>query len=432
MGQFDVVIAGASVAGCTAATLFARQGARVALLESKSDLTAYKTLCTTYIQPAALPVMTEIGLADELDKVGAVRNLPTWWTGWGWISPQPATAGEILPYGYNVRRQTMDPLVRRIAAETPGVELYLGTAIDELVLDGQVVTGVRAGGRTFQAPLVVGADGRKSTVARLARTPTKTGTNNRFSYFAQFDDVPLAGNKSVGWFLEPDVAYAMPHDAGVTVIAIIPHKAKLDEFRAAPEASFRAFVRALPDAPSIDDGRLRGRVIPALDTPNVRRSAAGPGYALIGDAALTSDPLWGTGCAWAFLSAKWLVEATAAALGDGPRLRTALVHYRRRHRRQLRGHDHLICDYASGRPFNPIERLMFSAAARDDQTARHMHAFASRVIDAHTFLSPAALSRALVVNAAYGLHSRPHQHDQVPTTLPAGTLALNDKEKIHG
>jgi 2-polyprenyl-6-methoxyphenol hydroxylase-like FAD-dependent oxidoreductase len=54
---YDVAMVGASIAGCAAATLFARRGARVALIERRSDPDAYKTLCTHFIQPSAVPTM---------------------------------------------------------------------------------------------------------------------------------------------------------------------------------------------------------------------------------------------------------------------------------------------------------------------------------------------------------------------------------------
>ena len=38
--DFDVVIVGASVAGCTAARLYAQRGARVALVERRPDIDA--------------------------------------------------------------------------------------------------------------------------------------------------------------------------------------------------------------------------------------------------------------------------------------------------------------------------------------------------------------------------------------------------------
>ena len=44
----DVAIVGASVAGCTAAILFARAGVKVTLLERNSDPLVYKRVCTAF------------------------------------------------------------------------------------------------------------------------------------------------------------------------------------------------------------------------------------------------------------------------------------------------------------------------------------------------------------------------------------------------
>ena len=52
-GAYDVAIVGASTAGCTAARLFGLRGARVALIERRPALDAYKTVCTHFIQSSA-------------------------------------------------------------------------------------------------------------------------------------------------------------------------------------------------------------------------------------------------------------------------------------------------------------------------------------------------------------------------------------------
>jgi flavin-dependent dehydrogenase len=57
MKDYDVVIVGASIAGCATATFLGRQGARVALLESHSDPKAFKRMCTHALQPSATPTL---------------------------------------------------------------------------------------------------------------------------------------------------------------------------------------------------------------------------------------------------------------------------------------------------------------------------------------------------------------------------------------
>jgi menaquinone-9 beta-reductase len=51
---YDVAVVGAGIAGCTAATLLAREGASVALIGRHSDPNAYKALCTDFIQPSSV------------------------------------------------------------------------------------------------------------------------------------------------------------------------------------------------------------------------------------------------------------------------------------------------------------------------------------------------------------------------------------------
>ena len=45
VARFDVAVVGASVAGCTAACLFALSGVRVALIERRPDPCGYKVAC---------------------------------------------------------------------------------------------------------------------------------------------------------------------------------------------------------------------------------------------------------------------------------------------------------------------------------------------------------------------------------------------------
>ena len=80
----DVAVVGASIAGCTAAILFARRGLSVALLERETDPAAYKKICTHYIQPSAAPTLDRLGLIAPIESAGGVPNqLTDLWTRWG-------------------------------------------------------------------------------------------------------------------------------------------------------------------------------------------------------------------------------------------------------------------------------------------------------------------------------------------------------------
>ncbi|MFF4369482.1 NAD(P)/FAD-dependent oxidoreductase [Streptomyces sp. NPDC001594] len=398
---YDVVISGASIAGCAAAMLLARQGARVALLERRKEHGSYKVLCTHYLQSSARPVLEELGLISALEAAGAVRAYGRWYTRWGWAEPKPGLGGEPLPYAYNVRRSVLDRLLRDHAAATSGVDLLLGHTVIGLLSEGGCTVGVRVrtadGEHEVRAPLVVGADGNNSEVAKYAGAPARVHANARFSYFAHFRDLPTPDGLSQTWFLEPDVAYALPTDDGVTVMGVSPDRKKLPAFRADLENSFMTFLRELPGELPIDAAQRVTKITGTTHYPLYSRRPAGRGLALIGDAATTSDPVWGVGCGWALQSAQWLAEAVGPAVAGQGDLDRALKAYRRRHRRGLRAHQFMIADYAKGRPFNLFERLMFSAAARDADIARHLHRFAARLIGPVQLMNPAAVAKALLV-----------------------------------
>src|SRR2546423_15698905 len=74
--QYDVAIVGASIAGCTAATLYGRQGMRVALIERHADPAAYKTVCTHFVQSSGVPVVERLGLGGGGAPAGGRRTAP--------------------------------------------------------------------------------------------------------------------------------------------------------------------------------------------------------------------------------------------------------------------------------------------------------------------------------------------------------------------
>jgi menaquinone-9 beta-reductase len=390
--DFDVVVVGASTAGCTAARLLGQSGARVALVEKRPDMDAYKTVCTHYIQPSATPTIERLGLAAVLDERGAVHNSIDVWTPYGgWIR-----APEDVPYGYSVTRRTLDPILRRMTAETPGVELMAGQAAVGLVGDGRIggveLEDASRGRRRLTARVVVAADGRDSGLARLAGVPGRVRPHNRFFYWSYWSAVTPATKRARFWFTEPDCGYTFPNEDGLTLVLAAPHVNRLPEFRADLEGAYMRYMAALPDPASLEGATRESKVLGKLKLPNVSRPAARPGLAFVGDAALASDPLWGVGCGWAFQSAEWLADELGPAL-QGANVDAALERYRRVHRKRLGPHHFLIADQASARPANPFERAMFRAAARDEKAAHAFEAVGSRRRPPSDLFKPSVLAR---------------------------------------
>ncbi len=288
MDSYDAVVVGASIGGCTAARLLAQSGARVALVDRSPDPDAYKTVCTHYIQPSATPTIERLGLASLIEERGAIRNSIELWTPYsGWVVPPDG-----IPHGFNITRKVLDPLLRRLAADTPGVEYLPGLNVTGLSRNGRI-TGVEVENqarerRALSARLVVGADGRDSTIASLAEVPGKLKPHRRFFYWAYWTGVEPGRTRSRMWMLDPDFAYLFPNEGGQTIVLTAPHESRLPEFREDLEGAYMRDIARLPDAPDLSGATRVSKVLGKLRLPNVMRRAAQPGLALVGDAAPSS------------------------------------------------------------------------------------------------------------------------------------------------
>src|SRR6187402_2592079 len=379
---YDAVVVGASLAGCAAAIQLGRAGNRVALVEKQPDPQAFKRICSHFIQASGVPAIERLGLLEAMEAAGATRPRAHLWTQWGWIEAPPERAAR----GVNLRREVLDPMLRSTAAETPGVETMLGWTAQRLLKQGEDFAGVAARSpegeeREIRARLTIGADGRDSRVAELSGVPTKTYPHNRIAYGGYFEGgAPPHAPDATAWFLNPQWAAAFPTDNDLTFYAAMPTKDWLPRFKGDPARALVDFVANVPEAPPIREGRLVDTVMGKVDMTNRMRRPVAPGLALIGDAALATDPLFGVGCGWAFQSAEWLSDSVRPALqGDEP-LEKGLARYRRRHAKELRGHAFFIHDYSTGRRFNPGERMIWSAAARDPETATILDGMGTRQV----------------------------------------------------
>src|SRR6185437_10390496 len=328
------------------------------------------------------PKLERLELLDPMLDAGAVRSGIRIHTPAGWILPPPDRAAA----GVNLRRERLDPLIRERAVATPGVEMFAGWTVEDLVREDGAVRGVVARDTSGErlrllGTLTVGADGRGSRVAKLAGVPSRRVRHGRVAYGAYFAGADPEGTPAASlWMLDPDMAAAFPTDDGLTFYAVMPVKEHAARFREDPARALVETIRTIPDAPPIDEGRMVSKPQGKLDMTNVANRPAAPGLALVGDAALAIDPLWGVGCGWALQSAEWLADSVAPALTGSEPLGRGLRRYRRRHTRALRGHALMIYDYAGGRRMQPPERMLFAAATRDDRLASTMEAYGSRRI----------------------------------------------------
>jgi 2-polyprenyl-6-methoxyphenol hydroxylase-like FAD-dependent oxidoreductase len=343
-----------------------------------------------------VPAIERLGLAPLLERAGAVRSHAAAWTPFGgWLSVPPDT-----PRGFGITRRRLDPMLRELAAQTPGVELILGQKVVGVAADRDAVAGVDVEGtdrvrRRLSATLTVAADGRHSTLAQLVRVPARITPNNRFVYFGYWHDVETPRHEARLWLRDPDAAAAFPNEDGITMLAVVPHRRRLAEFRANPESAYRREIAAVPDGPGLGRAKLASKLIGNFRLPSRIRPAGDRRIAFVGDAALATDPLFGVGCGWAFQSAEWLAEQTLPAVLGAADLDRALKRYRRTFLLRLGPHHLQIANYSTGRPMRLNERLAMAAASKDPAVGAGIEEVASRRRSVIWLLDPRLNARIL-------------------------------------
>jgi len=175
--------------------------------------------------------------------------------------------------------------------------------------------------QALQARLVVGADGRNSTVARLAGSRKYNLTpNERFFYWSFFEGADPGPEPTVifhRW--SGNFVLAIPADSGLYQVLALPGLSDLPRFRQSLEESYLEYVRRCdPVARALSDARRVGKVFGMLRWEGFFREATGPGWVLAGDAGHFKDPSPGQGIQDAFRQVESLAPAILGAIGKSP------------------------------------------------------------------------------------------------------------------
>jgi electron transfer flavoprotein-quinone oxidoreductase len=169
--KFDVVIVGAGPAGCTAATVLARAGMKVALFE-RGDRPGTKNMFggVLYYTPELDELLPDFWNQAPLERY-VTRHILTFLTGDASFSVTSAdNEFGSPPYnGVTLLRAKFDPWYADKAEES-GAFLVPGTVVDDLIWDGNKVTGViaRRDEGEVLADVVIAADGANSLLAKKA------------------------------------------------------------------------------------------------------------------------------------------------------------------------------------------------------------------------------------------------------------------------
>jgi 2-polyprenyl-6-methoxyphenol hydroxylase-like FAD-dependent oxidoreductase len=308
--DFDVIIVGARCAGAPTGMLLARRGYKVLIVDRASFPS--DTLSTHVIQPHGVARLARWGLLDGIVASGCPA-IHTYAFHFGPLVIAGSPGTPEAKVAYCPRRTVLDKILVD-AAVASGAELREGFVVDEVVTSDGQVTGIRGRGNhgpdvTVTAPLVVGADGRNSIVAKSAspavynERPTLQG-----GYYAYWSGVPIEGRFEI-FIGEGCGAGLAPTNDGLTMIVGGWPLARYETKKRDHEKSYRSLVEELPALGArVRGARIESRVFGGA-TPNFFRKPFGHGWALVGDAGYIKDPITAQGMTDAFRDAEFLAAA---------------------------------------------------------------------------------------------------------------------------
>ena len=314
MDEHDVVIVGARCAGSPLAMLLAKAGVDVCVVDQArfpSD-----TLSTHIIQAHGVAMLDRLGLRDTLLDLGATEI-----DQFTLINDDVRIDGGPGPADFPpmcVRRVTLDDVLVK-AADTAGADVRTRTRVTGLIHDGGRVVGVETGDGPIRARLVVGADGMSSSVAGWAGAEeyhvTPGGRMMAVAYFEGVTD--MAGHLRIGR-VGDNAFIAAPADGGQYMAGVGISMSEKAAFAADREASFDRGLRAWPELADVVAGSTRvGPIKMITEWHSFFREAAGPGWALLGDAGHFKDFTPGQGISDALRQTDHLAPAIVAGLaGD--------------------------------------------------------------------------------------------------------------------
>jgi flavin-dependent dehydrogenase len=314
--MFDVIVVGARCAGAALAMLLARQGAKVLLLDRStfpSDIPHGH-----FIHRHGPRRLRTWGLLERVAvRTPAVSRMLID------VGDFPLRVGNLiedgLPWGYGPRRSTLDKLLIDAAVES-GAEFREGITVSEYVLRDGCVVGVRgraASGEEIdeRATLTVGADGRRSPLARAvdARVYKHVPTVLCY-YFSYWSDVETEDFELYIRTRARRVIFSFKTEDGLFAVFVGAPSEEFPDIRRDIDGAFMRTLDLAPDfAERIRAGRQQERYYGASDLPNFYRQPYGPGWALVGDAGLHKDPFLALGICDGWRDA----ELLANAIGDG-------------------------------------------------------------------------------------------------------------------
>jgi flavin-dependent dehydrogenase len=375
--NYDVIIIGARVAGASLAYECSKRGYKVLLVDRSSFPS--DILSTHNFFNNSVSMLKDMGVWDKLLQT----DTPLYKRAYIQFDDvvidgmYPEVDGEANCFC--VRRTHLDHILFENACAQEGVTAIEGFRVNDVILDdeGTVIgiVGINRHGKTerYSAKLVVGADGRNSTLRGLVQSEKKLSVPTDFaSYVGYFEGFQQEGDPCVEFYkIDDKLAIVFPTSDQLCVIGVmfpLADKEWIDRFKSNPETGFRDLVSeglsqtTLPTR--LVSAKLVGSVKGLLGYVNDWYQGMGKGWALVGDALSFKDPAVGQGMHDAIYGARLLTEIVAKESVWNDKWEEMAKSYQTATEAKMLSRFYLACQFTKNVPFTEeqtaINRLIGS------------------------------------------------------------------------
>ena len=340
----DVAVIGGGPAGSSAATMLARQGLCVVLLERERFPREH---VGESLLPASMPVLEELGAMEAVASAGFLPKYGATMV-WG-RDPEPWSwhfreTSQRYPHAFQVWRPTFDHILLE-NARANGVEVREGCRVSEVALrqaqgqrnfDGAgPVSTIRFvsdtdGPGQLSARFVVDASGQAALLARQSGTRRWDSFFQNLAVYAYFEGaepLPSPDENNIfieayehGWFWTIPLGSAAPVKAGKpgwsSVGAVVDNRTGQEGIQRLGAREFLS--EQLSQAPhtkaKLRNARWASESRVVRDWSYSAERTTGPGFVMTGDSACFVDPLFSSGVHLALMSGVMAAAYATTAL----------------------------------------------------------------------------------------------------------------------
>lgn len=421
--ETDIVVIGGGPAGSTAATLLARKGRRVVLLEKDAHPRFH---IGESLLPRNLDILEQLGVLDEVRAIGVHKpgaEFVSDRTGRSQAFPFARALNRDRTFAWQVKRSEFDEILFRNAARC-GVTVFEQTRATEVAFGAPgaatTITARSADGvLEIKARYLLDASGRDTFLAARADDKVSNKYNNTAAVYGHFRQVRRLGENQNGFIsihlTEDGWFWLIPLQDGIVSVGFVGNQSAWKQREGSAADLFRARIAQSPTvAERMREAELVSEITATANYSYRASRGYGEGYLMIGDAYGFVDPMFSTGVLMA-MTAGTLGAETADAWLDDPKRGQVLA---RRTTRELgRAMDRI--GWLIYRINDPVLRSMFFSPSNKF----FMHDGIVNLLAGNLRLNLRSMVPVLMFKAAYRLLSTLHRFGAgpaMPEAVPAG------------